>query len=141
RRKKAGASSRSGAPPPASSSTTNASSPPSDKRRRPRRRGPQASRRRMELAERIRKLPPYLFVEISRKIAVKRAEGVDIVTFGIGDPDIPTPRHILDALHEAVEEPANHRYPESEGLPELRRAVAAWYERPFGLGFDPDKEV
>ena len=95
----------------------------------------------MELAERIRKLPPYLFVEISRKIAEKRARGVDIVTFGIGDPDLPTPKHILEALKEAADVPANHRYPESEGLPELRQSIAGWYERRFGLSFDANKEV
>ncbi len=95
----------------------------------------------MELAERIRKLPPYLFVEISRKIAEKRAQGVDIVTFGIGDPDLPTPKHILEALKEAADVPANHRYPESEGLPDLRQSIAGWYERRFGLSFDANKEV
>lgn len=95
----------------------------------------------MRLSRRIEKLPPYLFTAISRKIAEKRAAGVDIVTFAIGDPDLPTPRHVLDALHEAAEDPANHRYPESDGLPELRQAMANWYERRFGLSFDPDKEV
>jgi LL-diaminopimelate aminotransferase len=95
----------------------------------------------VRLSRRIEKIPPYLFVEISRKIAEKRAQGVDVVTFAIGDPDIPTPRHILDSLHAAAEDPANHRYPESDSLPELRRAVAGWYERRFGLSLDPDKEV
>ena len=95
----------------------------------------------MRLARRIEKLPPYLFTEISRKIAAKRAAGVDVVTFAIGDPDIPTPGHIMDSLHAAADEPANHRYPETEGLPEFRQAVARWYERRFGLSFDPDKEV
>jgi LL-diaminopimelate aminotransferase len=95
----------------------------------------------MQLARRIEKLPPYLFAAISRKIAEKRAAGVDIVTFAIGDPDIPTPKHIMDSLHSAADEPANHRYPESEGLPEFRKAVADWYERRFGLTFDPEKEV
>ena len=95
----------------------------------------------MRLAKRIEKLPPYLFTAISRKIAEKRAAGVDVVTFAIGDPDLPTPRHVLDSLHEAAEDPVNHRYPESDGLPELRRAMAGWYERRFGLKFDPDKEV
>jgi LL-diaminopimelate aminotransferase len=95
----------------------------------------------MRLAKRIEKLPPYLFAEISKKIAAKRAEGVDIVTFGIGDPDMPTPEHIMASLIEAAKDPVNHRYPESEGLPEFRRAVADWYERRFGLRFDPDKEV
>jgi LL-diaminopimelate aminotransferase len=95
----------------------------------------------MQLARRIEKLPPYLFVEISRKIAEKRAQGVDVVSFGIGDPDIPTPPHVIDALVEAARDPANHRYPETEGLPEFRRAVAGWYERRFGLSLDPGREV
>ena len=95
----------------------------------------------MKFARRIEQLPPYLFVEISRKIAQKRAEGIDVVTFAIGDPDIPTPSHILDRLQEASQDPPNHRYPESEGLPELRRAVAQWYEERFGVTLDPDKEI
>ncbi|HEY7467363.1 MAG TPA: LL-diaminopimelate aminotransferase [Dehalococcoidia bacterium] len=95
----------------------------------------------MRLSKRIEQLPPYLFTFISRKIAEKRAQGVDVVTFAIGDPDIPTPKHIMDALHTAADDPANHRYPESDGLPELRRSMANWYEKRFGLTFDPDKEV
>jgi LL-diaminopimelate aminotransferase len=95
----------------------------------------------MHLAHRIEKLPPYLFVEISRKIAAKRAQGVDVISFGVGDPDIPTPPHVIDALVEAARDPANHRYPETEGLPEFRRAVAEWYERRFGLSPDPEREV
>jgi len=95
----------------------------------------------MRFAERVEQLPPYLFAEISRKIAEKRAQGADIITFAVGDPDMPTPSHIIDALVEAARDPANHRYPESEGMPELRRAIAGWYERRFGLSFDPDKEV
>lgn len=95
----------------------------------------------MQFARRIEKIPPYLFVEISRKIAEKRARGEDVVTFAIGDPDIPTPAHILEELIEASREPANHRYPESEGLPELRRAIAQWYQRRFGVVLDPDSEV
>jgi LL-diaminopimelate aminotransferase len=95
----------------------------------------------MQLAHRIEKLPPYLFVEISRKIAEKRAQGVDVVSFAIGDPDIPTPPHVIDALVEAARDPASHRYPETEGLPEFRRAVADWYERRFALSLDPEREV
>jgi LL-diaminopimelate aminotransferase len=95
----------------------------------------------MRLSQRIEKLPPYAFVEITRKINQKRAEGVDVVTFAIGDPDIPTPPHIMASLHAAADDASNHRYPESDGLPELRRAIAGWYERRFGLAFDPDKEV
>jgi LL-diaminopimelate aminotransferase len=95
----------------------------------------------MRLAKRVEKLPPYLFVEISRKIAEKKARGEEVISFAIGDPDIPTPPHIVERLCEAAHDPANHRYPETDSLPELRRAVAGWYERRFGLAFDPDKEI
>ncbi len=95
----------------------------------------------MRVAKRVESLPPYLFVEISRKVAEKRAQGIDVITFGIGDPDLPTPARILDALHAASEDPANHRYPESEGLPELRQAIAHWMAQRFGQSFDPETEI
>ncbi len=95
----------------------------------------------MNLAKRIEKLPPYLFYEINKRIAEKRAQGVDIISLAIGDPDMPTFPHIIDRLVEAAREPVNHRYPESDSLTSLRKAVADWYERRFGLSFDPDKEV
>jgi len=95
----------------------------------------------MELAKRIENLPPYLFVEISRKIAEKRARGEDVISLGIGDPDIPTPPHIIERLCQAARDPANHRYPESEGLPQLREAIAQWYQQRFGVVLDPDREV
>lgn len=95
----------------------------------------------MRLSRRIENLPPYLFVEISRKIAEKKVRGEDVVSFGIGDPDIPTPPHIIERLCEAAHESANHRYPESEGLPELRQAIADWYDERFGIALDPAKEV
>lgn len=95
----------------------------------------------MNFARRIDQLPAYLFAEISRKLAEKRAQGVDVISFGIGDPDLPTPEHIIDALSEAARDPANHRYPESEGLPELREAIARWYSRRFGVELDPQTEV
>ncbi|MDT7943023.1 MAG: LL-diaminopimelate aminotransferase [Dehalococcoidia bacterium] len=95
----------------------------------------------MRLSQRLEKLPPYLFVEISRKIAEKRAQGVRVISFAIGDPDIPTPPHIIEALREAALDPSNHRYPETEGLPELRRAIAAWYRRRFGVDLNPEEEV
>ena len=95
----------------------------------------------MKLSERIGKVPPYIFVQISRKIAAKKAEGIEVISFGIGDPDIPTPSNILDALHEASLDPPNHRYPESEGLPEFRQSVADWYKRRFGVILDPETEV
>jgi LL-diaminopimelate aminotransferase len=95
----------------------------------------------MRLSSKVEKLPPYLFVEISRKIAERRARGEDVVSFGIGDPDMPTPPHIIERLCQAARDPVNHRYPESEGLPELRKAVAGWYGKRFGVTLDPDKEV
>ncbi len=95
----------------------------------------------MRMSRRIENLPPYLFVEISKKIAEKKAKGEDVVSFAIGDPDIPTPAHIIEKLCQAAKDPANHRYPESEGLPELRRAIAEWYQKRFGVSLDADTEV
>ena len=95
----------------------------------------------MRTARRIENLPPYLFVEITKKIAEKKAKGEDVISFAIGDPDIPTPSHIIDKLCQAAQDPANHRYPESEGLPELRQAIAEWYKKRFDVSLDPDKEV
>jgi len=95
----------------------------------------------MRTAKRIEELPPYLFVEISRKIAEKQAQGEDVISLAIGDPDIPTPQHVIERLCQAAQDPQNHRYPESEGLPEFRRAIAQWYERRFGVTLDPNKEV
>ncbi len=95
----------------------------------------------MRLAERIDRLPPYLFARISQLIVEKRAQGVDVISFGIGDPDLPTPTHIIDALKNAADDPANHRYPETEGLPELREAMAGWYHRRHGVDLDPTREV
>jgi len=95
----------------------------------------------MRMARRIENLSPYLFVAISRKIAEKRAQGEDVISLAVGDPDIPTPRHIIARLCQAAQDPQNHRYPESEGLPEFRRAIAQWYERRFNVTLDPDREV
>ena len=95
----------------------------------------------MKLSKRVENLLPYLFVEISQKIAEKRARGEDIVSFAIGDPDIPTPPHVIDRLCQAAQDPANHRYPETEGLPELRQAIAEWYKKRFGVSLDADSEV
>ena len=95
----------------------------------------------MKLSHRLDKLPPYLFVEINRKIAEKRARGEDIISFAIGDPDIPTPQYIIDKLCQAARDPYNHRYPETAGLPELCQAIAQWYQKRFGIVLDPSKEV
>jgi LL-diaminopimelate aminotransferase len=92
-------------------------------------------------AERLKKLPPYLFKEIDRKKAEVRARGVDIIDLGIGDPDLPTPAHIIEALQEAAVAPINHRYPSYPGMPEYRGAVADWYKRRFHVDLDPEKEV
>ena len=95
----------------------------------------------MKLARRIENLPPYLFVEISKKIAEKKAKGEEVISFAIGDPDIPTPSHIIEKLCQSARDPVNHRYPESDSLSELRRAVAEWYQKRFGVSFDPEREV
>lgn len=95
----------------------------------------------MEFAKRLDRLPPYLFVEVNRRIAELEAKGKDIVNFGIGDPDLPTPPHIIERMCQAAREPANHRYPETGGLPELRQAIAGWYEQRFGVTLNPATDV
>jgi LL-diaminopimelate aminotransferase len=95
----------------------------------------------MELAGRLDRLPPYLFVEINQKIAELRARGEDIVSFAVGDPDLPTPSHIIESMCQAAQDPKNHRYPETAGLSELRQAIAEWYERRFGVTLNSGKEV
>jgi LL-diaminopimelate aminotransferase len=95
----------------------------------------------MEFTQRIKQLPPYLFAEIDRKIAAKRAAGVDVISLGIGDPVEPTQQHIIDRLCEAANEPANHRYPSYYGMPEFRLAIARWYKKRSGVDLDPDKEI
>jgi LL-diaminopimelate aminotransferase len=95
----------------------------------------------MRAAARMTELPPYLFAEIDRKIAEARARGADIISFGVGDPDLPTPQHVVDALTRAAHDPSTHRYPAYTGMPEFRAAVAAWYARRFGVDLDPDTQV
>ena len=95
----------------------------------------------MRIAKRIETLPPYLFAELDRKLAAKREHGVDVISLGVGDPDLPTPAHIVEALQEAVDDPSTHRYPSYYGSLEFRRAVAAWYGRRFGVELDPETEV
>ncbi|MFN2390233.1 MAG: LL-diaminopimelate aminotransferase [Actinomycetota bacterium] len=95
----------------------------------------------MRTARRIEALPPYLFAEIDRKVGEARAQGADIISFGVGDPDLPTAPHVVEALAEAGADPATHRYPSYTGMPEFRHAVAAWYGRRFGVELDPDLEV
>jgi LL-diaminopimelate aminotransferase len=92
-------------------------------------------------AKRIQELPPYLFAEIDKKKNALKARGADIISLGIGDPDLPTPAHIVDKLCEAAANPANHRYPDYEGLPAFRAAAANWYATRFGVALDPEHEV
>jgi len=86
-------------------------------------------------------LAPYLFVEISKKIAEKKAKGETVVSFAIGDPDMPTPPNIIETLCQEAHNPVNHRYPETEGLPELRQAIAEWYKKRFDISLDANEEV
>ena len=95
----------------------------------------------MKVARRIESLPPYLFAELDKKLAAKRAEGVDVISLGVGDPDTPTPQHIIDAMHEAIEDPSTHRYPSYYGSESFREAVARWYQRRFDVTLDPETEV
>ncbi len=90
---------------------------------------------------RIRRLPPYVFEEVNRLKARLRADGVDIIDFGMGNPDMPTPRHIVDKLIETARDPKAGRYSASRGIPGLRRAMAGYYGRRFGVKLDPDREV
>ncbi len=90
---------------------------------------------------RIKRLPPYVFAEVNAMKARARAAGEDIIDLGMGNPDQPTPRHIVDKLIETVNDPKTHRYSNSRGIPGLRRALATYYERRFGVGLDPETEV
>ena len=93
------------------------------------------------IADRLRRLPPYLFAEIDRKKRDVRARGVDVIDLGIGVPDLPTPPHIVHALQAAAAKPEHHRYPSYEGMPAFRQAVARWYGRRFGVALDLETEV
>jgi LL-diaminopimelate aminotransferase len=95
----------------------------------------------MRTARRIAAIPPYLFAEIDRKVAERKAAGVDVISFGIGDPDLPTPGFIVEELAAAARDPSTHRYPSYFGLPAFRRAVAGFYRRRFGVELDPDTQV
>ena len=95
----------------------------------------------MRTAARIDKLPPYLFAEIDRKVSEARARGADIISFGVGDPDLPSPPHVIEALTEAARDPATHRYPSYTGMPDFRSSIAQWYLQRFGVRLDPDSQV
>src|ERR687890_2288878 len=95
----------------------------------------------MQPSSRLDRLPPYLFAELERKIREKKAAGVDVISLGIGDPDTPTPGAVVDGLARAAVDPGTHQYPSNRGRPELREAVAGFYERRFGVALDPGAEI
>src|SRR3954470_12531857 len=95
----------------------------------------------MRPSKRLERIPPYLFAQLERKIAEKKAQGVDVISLGIGDPDTPTPGLVVDALRDAVTDAGTHQYPSNRGRPEFREAVASFYERRFGVQIDPAGEV
>ncbi|MEW6620822.1 MAG: LL-diaminopimelate aminotransferase [bacterium] len=99
------------------------------------------SKIKIEMANRIAALPPYLFAKIDELKQEARKKGIDLIDVSIGDPDMPTPNHIIEALNQASYDPKNHQYPSYNGLLELRVAIANWYKNRFGVELDPEKEV
>jgi LL-diaminopimelate aminotransferase len=96
---------------------------------------------KFEYSKRLSQLPPYLFAELDRLKEEKIKEGVDVIDLGVGDPDLPTPKEIVEAGQKACEDPANHRYPSYKGLLAFRQAVAEWYKERFDVELDPETEV
>lgn len=89
----------------------------------------------------IRRLPPYVFAEVNAMKARARADGADIIDLGMGNPDLPTPAHVVEKLKETVDNPKTHRYSNSRGIPGLRKAIAGYYDRRFGVNVDPEKHA
>ena len=96
---------------------------------------------KIDKADRVKKLPPYLFKEIDRMKAEIIQRGVDVIDLGVGDPDLPTPKHIIESLKKAVDDPSTHRYPSYSGMNDFKEAVARWYKKRFGVELDPGNEV
>ena len=95
----------------------------------------------MRFSKKLERIPPYLLAEIDRKIAEKEAAGVDVISFGVGDPDEPTPASLVDLMAVECAKPENHRYPSYFGLPVFRETIARWFEGRFGVALDPEREV
>lgn len=95
----------------------------------------------MRVSERLEKIPPYLFAEIDRKIAEAKAKGADVISLGIGDPDTPTLPPVVEAMHKAIDNPANHDYPPYNGTAAFRKAACGWMHKRFGVELDPDTEM
>jgi len=96
---------------------------------------------KIDISDRLKKLPPYLFVEIDKAKKKARDSGADVIDLGVGDPDMPTPKFIIDALNKASLDPATHKYALDKGLPGLRIEIAKWYKKRFNVSLDPDTEV
>ncbi len=94
-----------------------------------------------ELSERMTKIPPYLFAEIDAMKRKKLQEGMEVIDFGVGDPDLPTPRHVVEAMQKAVEKVERQKYPSYEGMIEFRESAANFYRRRKGVKLDPEKEI
>jgi LL-diaminopimelate aminotransferase len=92
-------------------------------------------------SSRLDRIPPYLFSELERKIAERKAAGVDVISLGIGDPDLPTPPRIVHAMNMALSDPSTHKYPSNRGRAEFRAAIASFYRLRFGVDLDPDTQV
>lgn len=95
----------------------------------------------MQLSQLVSSLPPYHFADAKKKIAERRAAGVDVISFSMGDPDLPAPQPVLDRLTETLQDPINHRYPEYRGMRTLHEAFAAWFLRRFGVELTPEVEM
>jgi LL-diaminopimelate aminotransferase len=95
----------------------------------------------MEISNRLKAIPPYVFAEIDKKRQAVAARGVDVINLGIGDPDQPTPPHVVEAMKKALDNPANHKYPPFGGTPEYKAAIAEWVKNRFGQSFDPANEI
>src|SRR3954464_1627041 len=95
----------------------------------------------MRPSKRLERIPPYLFAQLERRIAEKKAQGIDVISLGIGDPDTPTPALVVDALRDAAGDLSTHQYPSNRGRDEFRQAVASFYERRFGVALEPATEV
>jgi LL-diaminopimelate aminotransferase len=96
---------------------------------------------RMLQSQRLQKIGAYLFADLDRKQDALKAKGVDVINLGVGDPDLPTPEHIIRALEDGARDPRSHRYPPYVGTTEFRRATAAWFQQRFGVTLDPDRQV
>lgn len=95
----------------------------------------------MQPSKRLERIPPYLFAELEKKIAAKKAAGIDVISLGIGDPDTPTPANVVESGRQALADPGTHQYPSNRGRDEFRQAIAGFYARRFGVTLDPDSEV